>query len=201
MEIKKNHLWPTPIWYFDIDPTQINFNKVKKEICKIKTFDKGRIASNYGGWQSNIIDIIKNTEINNLMRKIEEASELCFKDIGARTTVNKKITNYWININKKGDGNSPHIHPGCTLSGVVYVECEQDSGNITFYRDAAENYYYQELTWDQNNSVINPYQISHIYYQCIKYRVILFPSYLSHSVEANKSDKDRISIAFNFNKN
>ena len=201
MEIKKDHWWPTPVWFFDIDPTTIDFDKVKEEIYKVKSIDEGRSISNYGGWQSNSLNLTQDTEMNKLMRKIEEASSTCFKDVGARPTVNRKITDYWININQKGDSNNVHNHALSTLSGVVYIECEKNSGNILFHRNGAESYYYLELTHNDDKNNNNPYQFSHVYYECIKYRVLIFPSYLSHSVEGNKSDTDRISIAFNFAKN
>jgi hypothetical protein len=201
IEIKKDHWWPTPIWFFDLNPTTIDFEKVKDEIYRVRSVDKGRKISNYGGWQSNDLDLSQDTEMNKLMKNIEEAASYCFDDVGARPSANRKITDYWININKKGDSNIPHVHALSTFSGVVYIECEEDSGNILFHNNAAENYYYLELTHSKDKDKNNPYQFSHVFYSCIKYRVLIFPSILLHSVEPNKSDKDRISLAFNFAKN
>lgn len=201
IEIKKDDWWSTPIWYFDIDPTQIDFNKIKEEIYRVKKVDKGRSISNQGGWQSNSLNLTQDTEMNRLMRAIEDASAHCFTSVGARPTVNKKITDYWLNINQKNDYNRPHIHPLSTLSGIVYIECNENSGDTMFHRNPAENYYYLELTHADAEDTTNPYGYSHVYYPCIKYRVVIFPSYILHSVEGNKSDEDRISIAFNFAKN
>ena len=201
IEIKKDEWWPTPIWYFDIDHTQIDFEKIKNEIYRVKEIDEGRGISNYGGWQSNSLNLTQDTEMNRLMKAIEDATANCFTNVGARPTVNKKITDYWININKKGDHNTPHIHPLSTLSGVVYIECNEKSGNIVFHRNPSENYYYLELTHTEIEDKNNPYGFSYVYYPSVKYQVIIFPSYVLHSVEGNKSDEDRISIAFNFAKN
>lgn len=201
--VNKDHWWPTPIWFFDIDPSVIDFDKVIDEVYRIKQIDQGRVISNYGGWQSNNIDHTQDTEINKLMKHIEEQSSFCFADIGARDSVNKTLTDYWININKKGDYNRIHNHALSTLSGCVYIQCNEDSGNILFHRNASEDYYYLELTHTKDNKDVdtNPYQFSYIFYKPIKYRVLVFPSILPHSVNANKSDEDRISIAFNFTKN
>ena len=201
IEIKKDDWWPTPIWCFDIDPTQIDFDKVKDEIYRVKKVDEGRTISNYGGWQSNKLNLNQNTEMNKLMHNIEEVASHCFDDIGAGENVSRNITDYWININKKHNFNIPHNHPLSFLSGVVYIESNKDSGNILFHRNSAEDYYYLELTANKKGSENNSYGFSYIYYPCTKYKVILFPSYLSHSVEGNKSESDRISISFNFGKN
>ena len=39
----------------------------------------------------------------------------------------------WININRPGDSNSKHNHPGSDLSGVFWVKSLQRSGGLTFY--------------------------------------------------------------------
>ena len=200
-KINKDHWWPTPIWFFDVDTSSYDFDKIKDEIYLIRGVDKGRVISNYGGWQSNSIDMKQDTEMNKLMKHIEEVSKLCFKDVGARESVNTSITDYWININKKGDYNKLHNHALSTLSGCVYIQCNKESGNILFHRNASDDYYYLELTHTKDNDNSNPYQFSHIFYEPIKARVLVFPSIIPHSVEANRSDEDRISLAFNFSKN
>lgn len=201
--INKDHWWPTPIWYFDIDPSLFDFKKITEEAYEIRKADGGRTISNYGGWQSNSVDMEKDTEMNKMMKYIEDKVGACFNDIGARDTVNKKITDYWININKRGDYNRIHTHALSTLSGCVYLKTDKDSGNILFHRNASDDYYYLELTHHQDGSGsdTNPYQFSHIFYEPVPYRVLVFPSILPHSVDASKSDEDRISIAFNFSKN
>jgi uncharacterized protein (TIGR02466 family) len=200
IEIKKDNWWPTPIWCFDADPTQIDFDKIKEEAYEIKAHDQGRAVSNYGGWQSNDLDLTKDNETNKLLKFIEQGVACCLDDVGAGPKVNKMITDCWVNINKKGDGNHPHIHPSSTLSGVVYIQGNDKSGNIRFHSNSPENYYYLELTNNHFDTQTNPYNFSYVFYPCEKYKVIVFPSILLHSVEPNNSDEDRISLAFNVGK-
>ena len=39
----------------------------------------------------------------------------------------QKITNIWININKKNDRNQLHVHPDAIFSGVFYVNTPKDN--------------------------------------------------------------------------
>ena len=39
--------------YLSVDTFKFDTEKYKKEILNMKSKDKGRILSNYGGWQSN----------------------------------------------------------------------------------------------------------------------------------------------------
>lgn len=199
--MKKENLWPTPVWYFDIDSLEVDFDKIKNEIYKIKAVDLGKQASNYLGWQSNDLYVDKNTdtETNKLMLLIENQASNCFDDIRAKSSLSRKISNYWLNVNKKNDLNYPHSHPESSLSGCVYIECGENSGNIRFYRNAAETFCYSEILGFENKDS-NPYGFEYVYFKPIKYRVLVFPAFLMHMVEPNKADEDRISIAFNFYK-
>jgi uncharacterized protein (TIGR02466 family) len=99
----------------------------------------------------------------------------------------------WVNINKKGHFNTPHNHDpfnGIALSGVFYVSVPQNSGNIVFYdpRSVITTALDQQYYHSGNDSFfIEPQENL----------LVIFPSWLFHSVDPNQSDEDRISISFN----
>jgi len=99
----------------------------------------------------------------------------------------------WLNINKQGDYNEIHSHnphEGNFLSGVFYVRCPINSGRIRFY-DPRPNI---------GSSPEMMYYCDGARYQWIEPKsnmLLLFPSWLEHDVEINKSKKERVSIAFN----
>jgi uncharacterized protein (TIGR02466 family) len=188
----KDHWWMTPIWVLHIDPTQIDFNKIIKEVYKLQKKDKGRIVSNYGGWQSNVLDLKADTEINKLLKEIERQAQVCFEELDIKPLYTKKIDTAWININKKSDSNAPHLHPNSILSGCVYIQSDDKAGNIKIHRNAMEAYYYSTYINSDNQ-----YSYEHVYYKPIEHTAIVFPSYLMHSVEPSNSEQDRISIAYN----
>jgi uncharacterized protein (TIGR02466 family) len=192
VEILKQEWWPTPIWYFKLDD-KINFDLVTEEVYKLRSQDAGKIVSNLGGWQSNFLDLNQNTEINNLLKYIESIAEACFNDFGTKMYFNRKLTDAWVNINQKGHYNTPHNHPDSILSGCVYIKASEKAGNIRFEKEAGVGYYSSTYLMDKHI-----YNHSTIVYPALEKQVLIFPSYLLHSVEPNQSDEDRISIAFNF---
>ena len=103
-----------------------------------------------------------------------------------------KITSMWSIINKKDSFNERHHHGNSSLSAAYYVNADKDSGDIVFYdpRHAftfshPENLHVNDLN-AQVKSVTPKSGL-----------LVLFPSYLEHSVKPSKSIEDRIVISFN----
>jgi uncharacterized protein (TIGR02466 family) len=102
----------------------------------------------------------------------------------------------WINVNRAGDFNVLHCHPGCFLSATYYVSVPPNlkGGEIVFRdpRGPAVAMYETpgiELPWIGTGTgiPITP-ATGHL---------ILFPAWLEHRVEPFESGGERISIAFN----
>lgn len=159
--------------------------------CKeYSSLNKGRIISNVGGYQSSDLQG-PHKVLNNLFTEILTASEDYAKSLQMTTSIT--IDNIWINVNGYKDSNNSHIHPHSLFSGVFYVQTNPKSGNIQFTRDDIMIYDWNDKTIEQQNES-NAWS----YYQVPENnRLLLFPSWLNHSVKANMSDEDRISISFN----
>ena len=102
----------------------------------------------------------------------------------------------WINVNRAGDFNVLHCHPGCFVSATYYVKvpANMKGGEIVFRdpRGPAVAMYETpgiELPWVGNGSGIPFAPATGL--------VIIFPSWLEHRVERFESEGERISIAFN----
>ena len=99
---------------------------------------------------------------------------------------------YWVNFNLPGSYNRKHHHSDIAflLSGVVYLKVPENSGRISFHdpRGAAV-----EAIADSKYYGYEP----EVFIDPEPGMVIYFPSWLEHEVEKNKSDEDRVSIAFN----
>ena len=95
---------------------------------------------------------------------------------------------YWTNINEPGSANLFHSHyrADADVSGVYYVQ-GKDTGVIRF------------ATHEQMNKMIRPGQpyANMIGHAPREGDLLMFPSYLLHDVEVNRSNRQRISIAFN----
>ena len=186
-------IFPISIHQFKIN----DFDDIKDELIDY-VYDaqrkdwEGANHSNIGGWQSKLIDFsqYKNSDLfNNFFGDI-----LCNLPFG-----NKRYSyniDAWLNINKNGHFNMPHIHPTSHLSGVVWLKCPKNCGRIVFTSP-------YEFTGFKEMELYNEeFQAQHSSYTSYHFiptegHIILFPSHLMHDVRKNESNQDRISIAFN----
>lgn len=102
----------------------------------------------------------------------------------------------WINVNRAGDSNVLHCHPGCFLSAVYYVKVPPDmkGGQIVFRdpRGPAVAMYETpgiDLPWVGSGAGI-PFTPA-------TGQLLIFPAWLEHRVERFEGSGERISIAFN----
>jgi uncharacterized protein (TIGR02466 family) len=161
---------------------------------ELKDLSDGTINSNVGAWQSDSLDLI-NYEVAKLADTIKEHVEKvaeCWKLKNDKTYVS--IDNLWININPKCGFNRPHVHPGATFSGVYYVKCETNGSGIVFQHPATNfQYHINPDTLIEYNQFVS----ATARYTPNEGDLYIFPAYLVHYVEPNRSNDDRISIAFN----
>lgn len=149
-----------------------------------------------GGWQSGNLDISA-PEFISILTSIEAMLKEIRQLYNLNKSVITKIENGWININYPGLDQLPdnyyHIHPGYFFSFVYYVKAKKDAGNLKM----ASTYNNLEyLLPDIAYSELNTINSSRILVDPVPGKLIAFPSWVSHYVEPNLSNSDRISIAF-----
>ncbi len=156
----------------------------------IRNNNKSIDLSNRGGWHSPSLTG-EHAILNNLFLKILESAEKYREVINYKHPL--KLTNLWININNYKDYNIEHSHPNCVVSGAYYLT--SNNSNIVFVHPAA-----QLMEYDWNFNVINSlnkYNSPNWSINPSQNELLLFPSWLSHRVEPNLSEENRISISFN----
>jgi uncharacterized protein (TIGR02466 family) len=152
--------------------------------------NKQRIVSNRGGFQT--------TNITNeiiLKKLLIKTSNLLFENFNFSNNFKINIRNAWINKNNNNDYNIPHHHLTSDLSGVYYTKAfPGEGGDLVFYRDNSKL-----LDISKLSKILNYPEIHTTYtFTPQSNTIIIFPSYLSHSVEPSKTE-GRISTAFNLN--
>ena len=102
------------------------------------------------------------------------------------------ITGCWANILAKDAAHKAHKHPNNFLSGVYYVQTQPGADTINFHDPRIQTAIIRppvrELTAENTDQVV---------VKVSNGTLLVFPSYLEHSVSPNESDKERISISFN----
>lgn len=104
-----------------------------------------------------------------------------------------KITQSWIARTKSGGAHSLHNHPNSLFSGVYYISCP-DQSPLNFY---FENGLFRDFKFDVDYYQQTEYNTTCVpIYPCTG-DIVIFPSWLNHSVAVNSGPKERISLSFN----
>ncbi len=165
--------------------------------------DPGTQHSNLGGWQSTWdMQDWGGPPLRKILTAARSlADSMTVSREGKPAKVHWKI-NCWANINRRGEANEFHTHPGAFWSGGYYVD---DGGigenpslggafEVQDPRGVAPAMYAPMLTFagPGGASLGASYTL-----QPHSGMIILFPSWLQHAVRPYRGQKMRISIAFN----
>ena len=190
---KPNLFFPTPVWTLQLDNYQ-SINEQMYEFIKINQSkdQEGISKSNIKGWHSKDFNM-QEIEPKNFIKFILPAIEQVITDMNwekQKQSIN--INNMWAIINTGGSANLRHQHGNSTISGAYYVRAPKNSGDIVFYdpRPAPVYTYPKAVNPNLLNAQVNGISPK-------EGALVLFPSYLDHSVNENLSDEERIVISFN----
>ena len=190
---KPNLFFPTPVWALQLE----NYKTINEEMFmyiknKQNEDEKGIQKSNVKGWHSKDFDLDEDVP-KKFINHISPIIKNVFFDMNwedQKQTV--KINNMWTIINTGGAGNLRHQHGNSTLSGAYYVRAPKNSGEIVFYDPRPAPVFSHPNVKGPNllNAQVNGISPK-------EGALVLFPSFLDHSVNENLSDDERIVISFN----
>ena len=106
-----------------------------------------------------------------------------------------KVERAWINVFAPGAQEEMHSHDGSLLSGTYYVEAPKDCGSINFPDPVGARRAHRAFTKTGGSGYLLAPAMS---FEPQPGRLLMFESWVQHSIGCNKSDQVRISIAFNF---
>ena len=166
-----------PIWELK-KSDKFNRKKIEQEIYRAKEEDTEEkelsIRSTRGGYQSNPSfpsDKFKEA-LEYIRSQLESPEGLRFPHL---------IEAAWVNINQEGNYNMPHNHGGTDSSGFAGVLFVTDAPGLHILNPRPGAPYYDVQRSPEGNAG----------------EIIIFPKSLLHWVEPSKSEKDRITFAFN----
>lgn len=184
-----------PIYHSIID--EGSFTKIQKDVGLYIKNNKDKFKES---WNCNTKTSFyeKTTPFQSfiLEDQIKKHTNIYLKSWGFKVETTLKISNYWINIAEQNNFQESHHHiDSQTLnnifSGVLYLNIPENSGNIIF-----TNPVFPSNLFPPNQSFPPGYKISPEEKQ-----IIIFPSWLNHNVETNKSPTPRISLSWNIKTN
>jgi uncharacterized protein (TIGR02466 family) len=181
-------LFPTFVWKSQLSeaayrPIGEQLRAVLAELCRD---DLARGQS----WQSSQ-DLHQRAELAGLLGCVNRAvrSVLKFMRVPEQPF---EVTGCWLNLNAPGATHLLHHHPNNYLSGAYYVEVQPGADTINFHDPRAQA------------AVIRPpvtelvaANADQAVVRVAEGTLLLFPAWLPHSVDANASDRRRVSVSFN----
>ncbi len=183
-------IFPTCIWKIQL--TSGFRQRVNSKILQVINQIKPELAEipPGGSWQSEQ-DLHNREQFEDLISCINSTAQtvLGFLKVGYNSI---EITGCWANINASGASHAIHSHPNNFLSGIYYVHTHPRADSVNFHEPRPQTGIIRppvtELTSQNTDQVVVTVSDG---------MLLMFPSYLAHSVAPNESDKLRISISFN----
>ena len=183
----------TPVWTNKIKNYQVMNEDILQYISSIKNSDpKGVNKSNFSGWHSQDFNLSDNG-LKEFIQSITPVINTALSDMNWDLEKQEvKITNMWAIINEKGAFNQKHHHGNSDISAAYYVSAFENCGDIVFYDPRSAPVFKHPIAKKANilNASVNSIKPE-------EGMLVLFPSYLEHSVNPNFSNKKRIVISFN----
>lgn len=194
-------LFPTPIMKHRWDDSDALNADLRQLVLERERTHGGISKSNVGGWQSTDDLVSWGGEAGRIlaertMSMVNHATKELFSLTQASGSFGWKFS-MWANVNRRGQFNRMHFHPGSTWSGTYYVDAgdppppESPLAGCFGFHDpnqvAAMSFFVGQLP---HGGEITPETGM----------MVLFPSYLPHIVYPYQGGRPRISIAFNVHK-
>jgi len=157
---------------------------------------RGVAKSNRGGWHSEIGELefcdAPGRRLVARMRALgDEATRRVLAADQQRESAMRWSVTAWANVNRQGDFNAVHVHPGSTWSGTYYVDAgepvDADNGTSLQLFDPCQG----------RSTLYPPLGPASVYIRPKPGLMVLFPSYVPHMVFPHDGAGARISVAFN----
>lgn len=188
IDLKIQEFFISPVYTFDLDLHALH-SRLVDVIAKARERhpEPEKLRSNVGGWKSDY-SLFDSPEFEPLAQHARQCFEYVFRSTESNVEAFKLVGS--VNITEPGGYNVQHNHAGCFLSGCYYLKVPPNSGEIVFHDPRPGSANAMMRTPGSYGSLARAVQP-------LEGQLVLFPSWLEHSVRPNESDEARISIPMN----
>ena len=183
-------MFPTVVWQAQLNP-RLRGRLNARIRAKVDELRRGAGPLERGqAWQSSQV-LHELEEFRELVETIRAATAdaLEYLRVGYGDF---EITGCWANVNAPGAVHGIHSHPNNYFSGIYYVQVPKGGDTVSFHDPRIQTAILRppvrELTADNADQVVVAVRSG---------MLLVFPSWLQHSVEANRGKRERISLSFN----
>jgi uncharacterized protein (TIGR02466 family) len=189
--MKYENIFPTGILVHDVSVWVANQVEklVEERVDKLQRPDDNAPHATDYFEKEKVIDLKYDTP------ELKSEIDMCVRDYQNKNAMNRiqegYTYNWWTQDYKEGDIHNEHHHNVGQISGVYYVRANESAGGIMFRNPNP----FVEYGHTMRES--SPYSWQEYVYQPVKGRILMFPSYLKHTVLPSGKDCIRTVIAFN----
>jgi len=183
-------MFPTVVWTLQLDEEATGAINpgILRRVAEIRASAAEPSAGE--NWQSGHT-LHRRDEFHALVEAIQATTQKVLSSLEI-VSDDFEITGCWANVNGIGASHGVHTHPNNFLSGVYYVQTQAGADTINFHDPRVQTAIIRPpvtvLTADNTDQVV------------VRVRdgtLLLFPAWLPHSVDPNRSARERVSISFN----
>lgn len=193
---KVHAIFPIPIYTIECD-------RDITEAVKFLSQDHDLIPNNHASTYGNkTIDdyLLEHPECAELKEFVLYHMELFADKVLAWDFEHFQITQSWITIKQPNEMHGPHYHPNSVLSAVFYFEDNlPDTPPLQFHRPEIISQLMNQFAPATATTKMNNTEFPWNYWSvpATKNTLVIFPSWLNHSVETNTTLVPRRSLAIN----
>jgi len=181
--------FPTPVGIFKNNNTTEHTDLLHSEFEKHKIYDDIVISKDKHILKQKTFPVIYEF-INNSLHEFSKSALGTSKEL--------KFTQSWLTKHDNIPQHTfPHRHQNSILSGTYYVNADQNSAGLNFHKD--NDMFEKYIKWEQEDEYTqnNKYAWQSVNIEVETGVLIIFPSWLKHSVNGNTQKDVRCSLAFN----
>jgi uncharacterized protein (TIGR02466 family) len=190
------HVFSTPVIVDQLAGAEALNAELETLILARRAADPGVVRSNVGGWHSGL-DLLEwgGEPVRRVAARTIELADANTVDTAAAEGERRGwLLEAWANVNESGAGNAAHYHGACYWSAVYYVRAGEGEGGELVLHDPRFPYLDMHAP-DLRFRDAGGEQLIHT--RPRPGMLILFPSWLTHSVAPWRGEGLRISIAIN----
>lgn len=187
----KHDIFGIPIYLAHVDIEQKIVDNVMAE-----EFSRMPAGNGYSTVNKKLLDSMPHKQLHKIVN--EHMENYVYRILQVNHMKHKfELQNSWAIKHKTGDWAQKHDHVNSLVSGIIYLDCEDNSGQLVLHKQQQWNNIFPRALHieylEYNNNTASDWN-----YTPRTGDIIIFPSHVEHSVTVNNNEKDRYCCAFNY---
>lgn len=190
----QTNLFPTPVFVFDLFD-KMDFNQIKLDIesCH-KDYKENWNKYSFHDIISTEDNLHKNKKFHKLVNILDEYIYVVMNRLNIENN-GYHLLGLWANTHRRCTTHHSHQHPNSLISGVLYVNVPEKSGNL-YFEDPRESKSITAYTHGNNHCM---YQNRSWEFEPKVGRLIIFPSWLRHGTYPSNLNEGEYRMSMSFN--